>query len=109
MEQVDDKTEDELEESACKRTTDCESVASCIPFDKLSSAVRERLAGGLFNIAEDGICVFPSPEKEAFDIAEIGLVVGEAFGIKDNTAVWGWIILVVGVFGAMALIGRIGK
>lgn len=108
-EQLDDKTEDELEDSACKRTSDCESGADCIPFDKLSLAVRERLAGGLFNIAEDGICVFPEPEKEVFDINEIGCTVGESLGIKDNPCVWGWIILVVGTLVVLGIISKIGR
>ena len=68
--QLKDKTEKELEDSKCSRTVDCESRAKCIDFADLPKSVQNKLSEGVFNIAEEGICVIEQ-EDEGFDFASL--------------------------------------
>jgi len=66
--ELKDKTKDELENSKCNKTTDCEEGAKCEPFDELPTKVQNRLSGGFFNLAEDGICIIEQDDGD-FDLS----------------------------------------
>lgn len=106
---LEKKTRTELEKSSCKQDIDCETGADCVPFSNLPTKTQERLSEGIFNIAEEGICVIPKSDGEGLgDFGNVGDKVADALNIKgENKGILGWVIAIFGVIIGLALINKL--
>ena len=93
-----EKTKDELEDSKCSRTSDCEEGSKCVAFADLPKDSQNKLASGIFNLAEDGICVIEQKTE-----ISLGVLNEDAFdGVK-------WWMIIAGIIIILFLIPKGGK